>query len=441
MQAAGIKMNAVAYRASNQQLQDLVGGQIRIACDNFSSAWEQVQAGKIRALAITSAKRYSFAPDIPTLAEMLKGFEVQAWFGWIAPIGVPKIILDKLTAEVNAVGQEPDVRKRLDTFTVEFSGLSGQAFADFARKERETLAPIIEKAPYSGGGFDLGAELLVCGLDGILAMASFEPAHDEVRPRHLLEVVDERVVHRCTTERADDRNGLRCELLRHHHAKAGCDLRNEPDQDRRAFREHPAFCDEARGLRDRFSEQPAGSKVPALRRIRLAIARPEGEHLQAGKGALRVREVFALAACDVPDRPQHDDGRDREFYRQRGETEAAAYCPRRRRQRFMQQARCGLGLLLHGAKRDRERCVERLGGGSGNRLGRCLGQRPAYQIDRLACDVAETGGQARMLERHCCRVQCVEVFFRHPDHYRHLFKHFSIAPLRNGPAPIKVFRC
>jgi tripartite-type tricarboxylate transporter receptor subunit TctC len=108
--------------------------------------WEQVQAGKIHALAITSAKRYSFAPDIPTFAETLKGFEVQAWFGWIAPIGVPKIIIDKLAAELNAVGQEPDVRKRLDTFTVEFSGLSGQAFADFARKERETLAPIIEKA-------------------------------------------------------------------------------------------------------------------------------------------------------------------------------------------------------------------------------------------------------------------------------------------------------
>jgi tripartite-type tricarboxylate transporter receptor subunit TctC len=146
IQAAGIKMNAVAYRASNQQMQDLVGGQIRIACDNFSSAWEQVQAGKIRALAITSAKRYSFALDIPTIAETFKGFQVQAWFGWVAPIGVPKIIIDKLTAELNAVGQEPDVRKRLDTFTVEFSGLSGQAFADFAREERETLAPIVEKA-------------------------------------------------------------------------------------------------------------------------------------------------------------------------------------------------------------------------------------------------------------------------------------------------------
>ena len=56
-------MNGVAYRASNQEMQDLVGGQIRIACDNFSSAWDQVQAGKIRALAITSAKRYIGEPD------------------------------------------------------------------------------------------------------------------------------------------------------------------------------------------------------------------------------------------------------------------------------------------------------------------------------------------------------------------------------------------
>jgi len=63
----------------------------------------------------------------------------------------------------------------------------------------------------------------------------------------------------------------------------------------------PAFGDEARGLRHRFSEQPAHSKIPALGRIRLAIPRPQSEHLQGGEGALRVREVLALAACDVPE--------------------------------------------------------------------------------------------------------------------------------------------
>ncbi len=146
MQAAGIKMSAVAYRASNQQMQDLVGGQIKIACDNFSSAWEQARADKIRAIAVASTKRYSFSPDLPTFAETLKGFEVYAWFGWIAPAGVPKPILDKLTAELNAIGQEPELRKRIETFMAEFSGLSGPAFADYARKERDTLAPIIEKA-------------------------------------------------------------------------------------------------------------------------------------------------------------------------------------------------------------------------------------------------------------------------------------------------------
>jgi len=146
IQVAGIKMNAVAYRASNQQMQDLVGGQIKIACDNFSTAWEQAKADKVRALAVASAKRYSFSPDIPTFAETFKDFEVVAWFGWIAPAGVPKAILDKLTAELNAAGQEADTRKRLETLAVEVSGLSGQAFADFARKDRERQLPIVEKA-------------------------------------------------------------------------------------------------------------------------------------------------------------------------------------------------------------------------------------------------------------------------------------------------------
>src|SRR6516162_503894 len=74
-----------------------------------------------------------------------------------------------------------------------------------------------------------------------------------------------------------------------------------------------------RGLRERFGKQPADGEIPALRRIRFAIARPQGENLQAGEGAFRARQILALAACNVSDRPQHYDGRDREFYRQRGE--------------------------------------------------------------------------------------------------------------------------
>jgi hypothetical protein len=106
----------------------------------------------------------------------------------------------------------------------------------------------------------------------------------------------------------------------------------------------------------------------------------------------------------------------------------------------MQQARCGFGLILHGAKRHGERRVERLGGGTGDRLRRRLRERSAHLLDRLARDVAEAGSQARMLERRSRRPQRVEVFFRHQYHYRHLSSTFSIALIRNGPAPIKISR-
>ncbi|MFZ4809261.1 MAG: Bug family tripartite tricarboxylate transporter substrate binding protein [Hyphomicrobiaceae bacterium] len=146
IQQTGIKMSPVAYRASNQTMQDLVAGQVKIACDNFSTAWEQAKVNNVRAIAVTSAKRYPFAPDVATFAETLPGFEVTAWFGWIAPAGVPKAILDKAIAALNAVGEEPDVKKRLAALAVEHSGIHGAAFADLARKDRDMFAPIVEKA-------------------------------------------------------------------------------------------------------------------------------------------------------------------------------------------------------------------------------------------------------------------------------------------------------
>lgn len=146
IQQAGVRMNAVAYRASNQTMQDLVAGQVKIACDNFSTAWEQAKAGNVRAIAVTSPQRYPFAPDVPTFAETLPGFEVQATFGWIAPAGIPKPILDKLIAELNAVGKEPDVLKRLESLSVQASGLSGETYAKQARDERLAITPVIEKA-------------------------------------------------------------------------------------------------------------------------------------------------------------------------------------------------------------------------------------------------------------------------------------------------------
>ncbi len=146
IQQAGVKMSAVAYRASNQTMQDLVAGQVKIACDNFSTAWEQAKAGNVRAIAVTSPKRYSFAPDVPTFAETLPGFEVLASFGWIAPAATPKPIVDLLVRELSTIGSEPEVLKRLQGLSVEPGSFSGNAYAAQARKERELIAPVVEKA-------------------------------------------------------------------------------------------------------------------------------------------------------------------------------------------------------------------------------------------------------------------------------------------------------
>ena len=145
-QQAGLEMSPVAYRASNQQMQDLIAGQIKLACDNFSTAWEQAKAGNARAIAVGSSKRYSFSPDVPTFAETLPGFEVLSAFGWVGQAGLDKAIVAKLVAELTVVGQDPEVNERLKALGVESSRLAGDAFAAYMRSERQRLAPIVEKA-------------------------------------------------------------------------------------------------------------------------------------------------------------------------------------------------------------------------------------------------------------------------------------------------------
>ena len=145
-QQASVQIVPVAYRASNLQMQDLIAGQIKLACDNFSTAWEQAKAGNARAIAVGSPKRYSFSPDVPTFAETLPGFEVLSAFGWVGQAGLDKAIVAKLVAELTVVGQDPDVNERLKTLGVESSRMAGDAFAAYMRSERQRLAPIVEKA-------------------------------------------------------------------------------------------------------------------------------------------------------------------------------------------------------------------------------------------------------------------------------------------------------
>jgi tripartite-type tricarboxylate transporter receptor subunit TctC len=144
--AAGLKMAPVSYRASNQSIQDLIGGQISVACDNFPVAIEQVRAGKLRAIAITSPGRYALAPEIQPTGETVAGLEQMPAFGWVGPANMPADIVKKLTDALLAAGKEESVRTAMTKFGVVQTELPGPAYAESLRQERAGYAKIIEAA-------------------------------------------------------------------------------------------------------------------------------------------------------------------------------------------------------------------------------------------------------------------------------------------------------
>lgn len=111
--AAGVDMVHVPYRGSGPAINDLVGGQVDVMFDNLPSCIEQVRAGNLRALAVTSATHSPAIPDAPTLAESgYPGFDATSWFALFAPKGTPEAITEKLNAEVRKALQTEDLKKR-----------------------------------------------------------------------------------------------------------------------------------------------------------------------------------------------------------------------------------------------------------------------------------------------------------------------------------------
>jgi hypothetical protein len=130
----GLKMTAVTYRASNLSIQDLIGGQIKLACDNFAVAYEQVKGGKLRAVSITSPGPYPLAKEIEPTATTFRAFELMPAFGWVGPANMPPEIVKKLIEELVAVGKIPEVRTALEKFGVLQTELPGPAYAEGARQ-------------------------------------------------------------------------------------------------------------------------------------------------------------------------------------------------------------------------------------------------------------------------------------------------------------------
>jgi tripartite-type tricarboxylate transporter receptor subunit TctC len=135
---AGIKMNHIPYKGTGPALTDTISGQTDLFCTSTATALPHVKAGRLRALAVTTANRLPAEPNVPTLAESgVKGYDVPLWHGLIAPKGMPKVAVDKMNAEVNKLLQSKDTADQLQTDGVSPKGGTPDAFRDQIRKEVE----------------------------------------------------------------------------------------------------------------------------------------------------------------------------------------------------------------------------------------------------------------------------------------------------------------
>ncbi len=133
---AGIDIVHVPYKGGSPMLIDLMGGQIAIGFDNLPSSMAYIRAGKVRALAVTTTKRWPGAPEIPTMIEAgVPGYDVSAWFGLLAPAGTPQPLIDELSRHLIAVLHSPELEKQFFELGAQPVGDTPEEFARFIAEE------------------------------------------------------------------------------------------------------------------------------------------------------------------------------------------------------------------------------------------------------------------------------------------------------------------
>jgi tripartite-type tricarboxylate transporter receptor subunit TctC len=141
----GIDMVHIPYKGSAPALADLAGGQANLMFDNLPSSMPLIKAGKLHALAVTSAKRSAAMPDLPTIAEAgVPGYDSSSWFGVLAPAGTPREIVSRLNAEIVKALSAPEIRERLQSQGAEPVGNTPEQFAAFIRGEIAKWAKVVK---------------------------------------------------------------------------------------------------------------------------------------------------------------------------------------------------------------------------------------------------------------------------------------------------------
>jgi len=142
---AGVDMTHVPYKGSAPAITDLMGGQVQLMFDNLPSSLGQIKAGKLRAIAVTSAQRAAALPNVPTIAESgVPGFEASSWFGILAPAGTPPAIVARINADVNQWLQSAEAKDKLLAQGAVAAGGTPADFAAHIRAETEKWAKVVK---------------------------------------------------------------------------------------------------------------------------------------------------------------------------------------------------------------------------------------------------------------------------------------------------------
>ena len=142
----GIKLTHVAYRGSAPATTDLLGGQIPVMFDNLPGAIQNIRAGKVRALGVTTTKRVAELPDVPTIGETVPGYEVSVWYGISGPKGMPAEIVAKLNTAMNAALAKPELKQRFHQLGGEVMPMSPAAFGHLVADETAKWAKVVKSA-------------------------------------------------------------------------------------------------------------------------------------------------------------------------------------------------------------------------------------------------------------------------------------------------------
>ena len=143
---AGVDLVSVPYKGGGPAVIDVVAGRVQIYFSTIPAALAQVQAGKLRGLAVTSPKRVNLMPDVPTVAESgLPGYEIVGWFGLFAPAGTPKPAVARLNKEINEILRTPDAQKRFASEGLVPGGGTPEQLGKFVRSEIEKWGALIKQ--------------------------------------------------------------------------------------------------------------------------------------------------------------------------------------------------------------------------------------------------------------------------------------------------------